>query len=330
MAAGELGVAPAAELVVDVAGDLVLAPAAEPPEPLPLRDDDERFAGFVERDVEGWPLRRGRLSASAFAKFMMCPEQFRRSYIEGEWTTTQGRMLAGTAAHGAVEATIRHALAGNGLATPAQIEATHDAVFEAAFAQAAGKGGVEWGQAEKRDLDFDKALGIGRRAVAAYSRDVLPGVLEAGVLDVEHTFVVEAPGCPVPIVGLIDVATPASSIDLKFGDQCVRQVRPDWRVQGIVYGLARRLPVDFHPASWAGKTATPRTEPGLRYAWSAADVVIAGRLIAATTQAILLYAERFGLDGPWPGNLTHTWACGSCDFKPECAWWNLTPGDLLT
>lgn len=320
-----MAIAPPVEVDAD---GVILEPADDAPEPLAMPTEEERFAGFAEADVEGWPLRKGRLSASALACYMTCPEQFRRKYVLGERTATLGKMLAGTAAHATVEATIRHALAGNGLATAPQLAATYDASFDQAVESAASRGGVEWGSAEKRPLDGDTARQIGRDAVQAYALEGLPMVLASGVVGVEETFALEVPLCPVPIVGLVDVAGVKHSVDLKFGEKSASRVQPYWVVQARVYGLARRLPVDFHTATWAGKVQTEQTHPGLRFAWDAAQAVLAARMIADVCRSILDLERLRGRDSPWPGTLTSTF-CPSCDFRPDCAWWNLQPGDLL-
>jgi hypothetical protein len=298
------------------------------PEPLPMPTEEERFAGLEEADVAGWPLRRGRLSASAIAKFLQCPEAFRRSYVLGDPTVSQGKMVAGTAAHATVEAAIAHALAGGGTATADQLAVTYDASFDAALENARTRGGVEWGSAEKRPLDADSARAIGANAVAAYAREALPQVIGSGVEAVEHVFVVNVPGCPVPVCGLIDIAGSRSSIDTKFGEKSASSVQSYWRIQAQMYGLARRLPVDFHTATWAGKVQTPTTHPGLRYAWSATDVLLASQMIATVCRSILMHAETFGRDAAWPGAVTHPF-CSSCDYQRDCAWWHLDPSALL-
>lgn len=324
----EAGVVPASELAVDAAGELVHAAATEPPAPLAMPTEDERFEGLAEADVAGWPLRKGRLSASAIAKFLQCPEAFRRSYVLGDPTVSQGKMVAGTAAHATIEAAIAHAIRKAERATPEQLAVTYDASFDAAVANARDRGGLEWGRAEKRDLDSDSARAIGANAVAAYAREALPMVLASGVEDVEYVFVVSVPGCPVPVCGLIDVAGARSSTDMKFGEKSASAVQSYWRVQAQMYGLARRLPVDFHTATWAGKVQTQTTHPGLRYPWSASDVLLASQAIATVSDAILMFAEGFGLDRPWPGAVTHPF-CTSCDYQRDCAWWHLDPSALL-
>lgn len=297
-----------------------------PPEPLPLKDEEERFRGMIERRVEGWPLRKGRLSASALGTFLRCPEQFRREYVLGERRPSGGTALAGTGAHGAVEAALALRI-GTGLtATPKQIVDTFDAVFDSAVDRAVDREGIEWGRVDKLPLTEDLSRGLGRAAVAAYAEHALPFVEP---VEVERVFALDVPGVPVPFVGLIDVSTPRSSIDLKFGAQSAKMIKSDWRVQALVYGLADRKPVEFHAASWAGKVNTPREERGLRFEWDARQVVIAARVLRSVVEAILLYAREWGPDEPWPGNITHTWACGVCAFRPECAWWTTTRGDTL-
>jgi hypothetical protein len=302
-------------------------PADSPPEPLPLRSDEERFEGLKDVHVEGWPLVRGRLSASALSQFFRCPEQFRRAYVKGERRPSSGTGLAGTGAHGAIEAALRLKADRGLVATPKQIVDTYDAVYESAVARAIDREGIAWGRADKLDLDYDSARLLGRGAVEAYAAEVLPHV-EAE--EVELVFAFDLPGVAVPICGLIDVAGARSTIDLKFGGKTASKVDAGWRIQALIYGLARRQPVEFHATSWAGKAQTPRSHPGLRFAWDARQTIVAVRVVRMVVEAILTYAERWGEDGPWPGNLEHTWACNMCEYRTECPWWTLTPTDLLT
>lgn len=303
-------------------------PARDAPEPLPLVEDDERFAGLIEYQVEGWPLRKGRLSASALATFMRCPEQFRRQYVVGERRPSGGKAIAGTAAHATIEAAIRHRLHGHGVASSAQISATYDATYDAAVSKAIETDGIVWGKSDKVELDVDSARGLGQTALLSYygspSFDRL-ALVEA----VEHTFAIMVPGVPVPICGLIDAIAPRTTVDLKFGDKCVAAIDPGWRIQARVYGLAARRDADFHSISFAGKLNDPSSAPGLRLAWSAEQAILAANVVRGVVARILLEAATFGLDGPWFGNLSHTWACGVCDFRPECPWWNVSTSDLL-
>jgi hypothetical protein len=326
MVAEALQIAPAGP--TDVAGEITWELGVDAPAPLAMPTEDERFAGLEQADVVGWPLRKGRLSASAIAKFIQCPESFRRSYVLGDPTVSQGKMIAGTAAHGSIEAVIAHAIAKAELATPAQLEATYHASFDQAVVNARDRGGLEWGRAEKRDLDSDSARAIGLNAALAYAREALPAVLGSGVEAVEQVFVTWVPGCPVPVCGLIDVAGVRSSRDMKFGEKSASSVQPYWRIQAQMYGLARRLPVDFHTATWAGKVQTELTHPGLRYPWSAADVLLASQAVATVSDAILMYANTFGTHRPWVGAVTHPF-CSSCDYQRDCAWWHLDPSALL-
>lgn len=303
---------------------------AEPvmPEPLPLRDEDERFEGMLEYAVEGWPLKRGRLSASALGTYMRCPEQFRREKILGEKRPDNGTGLIGTGAHGAIEAALRLKLETGELASPKQIADTFDAVYEAAVFKAESRQGIAWGKAEKKDLDFDRGRRIGRDTVEAYAASDAFRHLEPVAL--EHVFAFTVPGVPVPFCGLIDVVEPHATIDLKFGDQCVSAVRPEWRLAALIYGFATRTPPAFHSISWAGKVQGPREAAGLRVEWTPMQAVLAARLMRSVVWAILADAERLGRDQPWAGTgLGHTWACSSCAFKPDCAWWNVSDEELF-
>lgn len=303
-------------------------PARDAPEPLALPDEDARFDGLIEYEVEGWPLRKGRLSASALATYLRCAEQFRRQYVLGERRPSGGKAIAGTAAHATVEAAVAHHLAGRGRATLPQVIETYHATFDRAVAKESDGAGIEWGKSNKVELDEDSTRSLGHDAMTAYyGSPSYDRLLEAEAL--EHTFAILVPGVPVPICGLLDVLTPRSTVDLKFGDKCVSVIDPGWRIQSRVYGLASRRSSDFHSVSFAGKIADPSSAPGLRAPWDAVEAILAANTVRMVVAEILSAAERYGPDTPWPGNLTHTWACNACDFRPECAWWNVSTSDLL-
>lgn len=335
LAAEGEGVAPASDLMTALEASLAAAAADHDPaaaervlEPLPLRDDEERFAGLIEYEVEGWPLRRGRLSASALGTYLRCPEQFRQEYVLGRKRPSGGTALAGTGAHGAVEAALRLRAERGVIATQQQISDTFDAVFEAAVARAQTREGVEWGKADKRPLDFDSTLQLGRKAVLAYTgSDTYARLVPA---ELERTFAILVPGVPVPICGLTDVVTNhGAPVDLKFGANCQSRVMPDWRVQALTYGLAARVSPEFHSISWAGKVQGPAEAPGLRWHWDARQSLLAARMVRRVVAAILSDAVRLGPDEPWLGNVTHTWACGACSFQSDCSWWNVPDSELL-
>lgn len=301
---------------------------ARKPEPLELRDEDERFEGLIEYAVEGWPLRRGRLSASSIATYMRCPEQFRREKVLGQKRPSNGSGLIGTGAHGAIEAALRLRIEHEKDASPEQIADTFDVVFDSAVFRADQREGVNWGNAEKKPLDLNRARRIGRDAVASYAASDAYRLLEPQRL--EHVFAFTIPGVPVPFCGLIDVLTrQGAPIDLKFGDRCLSVMDPGWRVQAQVYGMAARQSPAFHSISWAGKVQSPAEAPGLRMEWDARQTILAARQLRFVVGAILRDARELGPEGPWLGNTTHTWACGACAFREECAWWNVDAEDLL-
>jgi hypothetical protein len=305
-------------------------PASEPPEPLPLLDEEERFAGMISYDVPGWPLRNGRLSASALGTFLRCPEQFRRQYVLGEKRPSGGTGLAGTGAHGAIEAALRLRAMRGLVASPRQVTDTFDAVYDSAVERANEREGIEWGTIREGKtniaLDYDKAREIGKRAVEAYACS--PGYERLQPWHTEEVFSFMVPGVPVPFCGLIDVVTESSVVDLKFGAQTASVVKPDWRIQALVYGFAKRRPAEFHATSWAGAAQSPASHPGLRWPWNPVQALLAADIMRSVVEAILAYAARWP-DSAWPGNLSHQWACAKCEFKRDCRWWNVPVSELL-
>lgn len=80
--------------------------------------------------------------------------------------------------------------------------------------------------------------------------------------------------------------------------------------------------MEYHSLNWKGEFRTPADSPGLVMRRTAEAYAIAGDLVRSMVSGILAYAERFGVDRPWPGAVTHTWACSTCAFEPDCHWWH--------
>jgi hypothetical protein len=203
-----------------------------------------------------------------------------------------------------------------------------DAVFDNQIQEGLRGGPIDWGQNRGRPLDEDAQRDRAATAGLSYLKNVAPGIIP---VEAEARFVIQVDGCPVPVVGFIDLVTEYAMVDLKVQGQVKTQVDHGWRIQGLVYLLARDLPMTWHSVSWAGKTMTPDNDEGagLVMPRTLNSYNVARQLLRTYTTAIVAYAERFGVDEPWPDALSHSWACDYCDLREAiCPWWNPT-GQVL-
>lgn len=263
-----------------------------------------------------WPGQLGdHLSASQLTMFQRCPEQFRRRYILRQFARPGAALVWGAADHFAHETNFRQKITtGTDLDTDTVKDAFAEG-FEKAIDRNGGTAEVEWGDDKPADLK-DKGVML----VEAYHRQVSPSVQPTSV---EQKFEVRVAGVPVPIIGFVDVETDSRAIERKTSKQKASEIKPDWRIQGLLYQAVVRKPVEWH-VSVKTKTPsvyTPETLPGLRLEHSPGIVRATGLLVGNLAQAMLAYWATFGPDQPWPGAITHPWACGFCGFRPSCAWW---------
>lgn len=303
------------------------APTVQPDAPMPdLRDEDEKEREWDELpdvQVPGWPLRRGRLSASALGCFARCPEQFRYKYVLGQRDPDSGASITGRAVHKAIARNWLYKMAQGEDAPLTMIEATYDHAFDVNTEREEEKAGaVAWGHdgtQAKRPMTMDAWRGRGKEALGGYMLQIAPGVWPRAA---EDLFVIQVAGLVVPVVGFIDVVTDRAMIDLKFGAKKQGAISPEWRIQGLTYLLSQDRAMEYHSLNWKGEFRTPADSPGLVMRRTAEAYAIAGDLVRSMVSGILAYAERFGVDRPWPGAVTHTWACSTCAFEPDCHWWH--------
>jgi hypothetical protein len=198
-------------------------------------------------------------------------------------------------------------------------------------------GVIDWGKAaygEKQPLTADDVRYRAIQAAGTYIDRVAPHL---NPLAVEEPFIVWVEGCPVPVVGTKDIVEPEDVIDVKFG-KAQATLDPGWRIQGLIYLLDGERDMTWHSVGWPKMDGTctfhtPLDAPTLRMPRSYENYSIASDLIRSSVQSILAYTQVFGTDQPWPGNLSHQWACDLCAFRKNgtCAWWhrNVKAEDLL-
>jgi hypothetical protein len=107
-------------------------------------------------------------------------------------------------------------------------------------------------------------------------------------------------------------------------------VKPDWRIQGLLYQAVESKPVEWHVSVKAKNPAvyTPLELPALTLPLNAVTVTATKSLVWTIARGMLAYWNTYGPDEPWPGAVTHPWACDFCGFRPTCAWWAGEPDQI--
>lgn len=265
-----------------------------------------------------WPLELGDyLSASRLTLFQRCPEQYRRRYLKNERERSNGNLVWGGADHYAHEQNFRQKIDSHEDLPVDDVKVAFAEGFDQRVEEGGGTDEIAWGDQRPGEI---KDAGV--LLAAAYHMQVSPSVQPIAV---ETRFEVQIPGVPVPVIGYIDVNEALRAIERKTAKAKTVNVKPGWRLQGLVYQYAKGLPVDYHVSV---KTKTPAiytadTEPGLRLVDTRAELT--ERLMGNLAQHILTLYTTFGPDEPWPGAITDDWACSYCLFGPkqnaDCAWW---------
>lgn len=305
------------------------------------------------------PFRKDRVSASALAMFVRCPEQYRLGYLQNRWEPRGPAGFMGSVAHRAIQSALVYQAGVGVTPPPGDLADIIDLAYKAELAEE-----TRW------DDTMTPGSARARAALAAhtYVTQVAPAIhLEAKP---ERWFELAVAGSPVPVVGKLDFIARVNTaelrepwadrrdvlgewercvVDVKTGRQAAKAVAPQWRIQGLIYACVSRLPVDYHTLTPYGEkgpvvrtpftpTVTqrkptkkePDPERVVEYDCGELRVTLdesryAGTLtlIRRLVAGIQAYYDRFGADEPWPsGAIAHQWACGLCSHQPECVYWN--------
>lgn len=260
-----------------------------------------------------WLLPLRHLSASSIDMAMRCPEQWRRRYMLGEKARPGSALIVGGAFHGAQEFNYAQKIdSGEDVPTSEVVEFFHDAAWPDKLEEAGGYAEVQW------DGKPDELRERGALMVAAYRDNVAPRVQPIAV---EQRFEIEL-GLPVPVIGYVDVERADTLAEMKTSARAMSSPKPDWRLQGRLYQMVKRKPVEWHVTTKtkAPATITPLEEPNLLL--EPADDRMTARLVRHVAWAMNHYYATLGPDEPWPGEgIMHPWACQFCGWRPSCRWW---------
>jgi hypothetical protein len=265
---------------------------------------------------EGLP---NHLSASQIGMWQRCREQWRRRYVKGEKERPGAALVWGSADHKAHETNFAQKITSGEDISGDDVKLAFADAFDSQVDKYGGTREVEWGNEKPSEL---KDAGV--RLVGAYHNSISPYVQPTSV---EERFEVTVPKVPVPVVGYIDVQTADSAIERKTAKAATRKVKPQWRLQGLLYQAIKSRPVNWHvsvktktPAVWTPDLG-PNLSPELRLGMNDRIVSATQVLVQHAARDIAAYMTAYGPDEPWEGALSHDWACSFCGFKSTCFWW---------
>lgn len=255
------------------------------------------------------------LSATQIGLYQRCREQYRRVYVLGERQRPGAALVWGSADHYAHEVNFAQKIESHEDLPVGDVQMAFAFGFDQAVERNGGESEIEWGSDKPGKLKDD-----GVKLVSAYHTSVSPRVQPTGV---EVDFRLEVPGAGVPVVGRVDIETAGPGIERKTAKRSSSKVEAKWRLQGLIYQLARTKEIDYHVSVKTKTPAilTPLEHPDLALPYIPGRVAAAERLIAHTANSIASDFARFGPDEPWQGALSHDWACDYCGFRPNCGWW---------
>lgn len=277
-----------------------------------------------------WPSDLDHVSATSLTMFARCPEQWRRRYLLGERQRPSGALLQGWADHHAIEQSFLNKLQDGTDLPVADVQEIFAVQFDSEIDRAGGYSEVDW---DKRTVTLTEAKRLagriktdGAQLVGLYRQDVSPLVWP---VEVEREFTFRPAGVPVDIQGRLDLValdfntmtgTPVEGtrklVERKTSARSTLQ--PQWRLQARIYQLAEPDPLDFHMSLKAGRVEWGT--PELRVETSETDRTRTAELVSGLIMQIAHLHATYGPDEPWPGAITHPWACGFCGWRPTCHW----------
>lgn len=265
-----------------------------------------------------WPAALpDHLSASSISMYQRCREQWRRRYVLGQKERPGAALVWGSADHYAHEQNFTQKIQSGEDITVDDVKLAFAEGFDRAVERNGGETEVVWDDDKPGQLKD-----AGTKLVAVYHETVSPSVQPTAV---EEKFALELPGVPVPVIGYMDVRTTAVAIERKTAKQKPPggEPKPDWRIQGLLYQHVAEQQVDWHVSTKTKLPAvyTPENSPGLALPVVSVMVAATAALVRTTARDMLAIYAEFGPDEPWPGAITHPWACGFCGWKPTCRWW---------
>lgn len=246
------------------------------------------------------------LSLSSLKKFQMCPEKWRRHYIDHEPEPSSGKMVLGSAAGAALAQHYGHQLEGGiGISTEAVLDE-----FASEWDHRIAEEDVDYGNDTPGELKDS-----GARALGTYHQQIAPGITP---LSVERGFELSWPGVDWKLTGFLDLETAENRVcDYKLGAKKMSDADARADLQPTTYLVARRAEgnpaagFDFHVMART-KQATATIVPAPRTSWQ----------LDQFTERVFALAVEIDWrceSGNWMGAPPMTWFCGTCRYL-DCKW----------
>lgn len=281
-----------------------------------------------EELAETWPPELDHVSASSLKQFARCPEQWRTVRLQGLRQRPAGAIIQGKADHAAIGEHFQIQIEdGVGLRL-ADVEDSFVSHFEREVNNE-GLTEIDWGKtatATSARSAASKVKDAGVKLVGEYHSTVIPYFKAEHV---ETAFALQLPDLPIRIDGYIDVqgtyvspfdGEPTSDLVIIERKTAARAgMNPETVMQGRIYQLAEALDVDVHVSVKRGFIEWGT--PALRIAYSPELYTLTVQQVGQLLRTMAFYYTQYGPDHPWPGNITHPWACNYCGFRPNCHWW---------
>lgn len=246
------------------------------------------------------------LSLSSLKQFQMCPEKWRRRYIEHDPEPSSGKMVLGSSAGAALAQHYGTVIeTGEGIPTEQLLDE-----FATEWEDRRGREDVDYqGEAPGEMKDS------GARALSLYHRVEAPKITPVSV---EREFELQWPGVDWKVIGFLDLETADGRIaDYKLSGKRMAQRDAAADLQPTMYLTARRAEgdpatgFDFHVMA---RTKQPTVE--------IIDTPRSERQLDALTARIFQVAREIEWrweTGNWMGAAPMTWFCAGCRYN-DCAW----------
>lgn len=248
----------------------------------------------------------GYLSLSSLKQFQMCPEKWRRKYIEHDPEPSSGKMVLGSAAGAALAQHYgRQIESGVGISTEQVLDE---------FA-------TEWeDRISREDVDYEKETAGGLKdsgagALRVYHQQFAPAIAPVSV---EREFELSWRGVEWKMTGYLDLEDDEGLVrDYKMTNKRMSQGAADADLQADVYLTARRA--EGNPA------AGFRFDTMIRTAQPKAEIVVTERSelrLDRLTERVFALAREIEWrcdNDQWMGAAPMTWFCGTCRYA-NCAW----------
>jgi hypothetical protein len=268
-----------------------------------------------------WNLPLKHWSPSSFSMLQRCPRQWQERYLHGRKERPAEAPLIGSAVHKAIEMNFGQKIDSHEDVPLPQVLDFYDDAFPLVVAEEQEKAGEEMSW----DTSQDQARARGRLMLGGYQNQVSARIQP---ISVESMISVDL-GLPVPVEGRSDVEREESIIDVKSGKRATYKPKESWRIQAVVYGEAKRKPVEFHSISASPSTSkvsivTPLESEHLFLRPNMFERVELLRSLKSLSDLACFYMSLYGPDEPWPTlGRFHTWACDYCGFRSDCPAWPL-------